>query len=155
MQAKRASADNSILPFLGESEFKVHICDRFSFYKRLEASLRNKLISNVRIINKIWLITSIFYANQNLLPKYVLGKTKRNRQYHSSTWVLFVLLRKVIFLWYSELCLYITMDVRIKFAKPAFLESIWSSIVIWMKAIIDDVHDEHDAKIITGSFSHL
>jgi len=47
------------------------------------------------------------------------------------------------------------MHVRVNFAKPAFQESIRSSIVIWMKAIFDDVQDGHDTKIITASFSHL
>jgi len=68
----------------------------------------------------------------------------------------------MIFLLYSEPCLFtpvdfrviIAMHIRVKVAKPAFHESIWSSIVTWMKTIIDNIHDEHDAKNITGSFSY-
>jgi len=69
---KRALVANSILRFVGKSEIEkseVHICDGFSFYKRLDASLRNKLISQLSNRIKIWLFTATFYANENSLPR--------------------------------------------------------------------------------------
>jgi len=47
VHAGKTGLGSSIVHFVGKLELEeseVHICDRFSYYKRLEASLRNKLI---------------------------------------------------------------------------------------------------------------